>query len=145
MSRRDRQPELMDDPDLEPGRHRHALAGLARLNRVSGSGRLVWSALRDLAVQGGAEPLRILDLATGGGDVPLALVRCAPRWKYSATAWPASRYATRLSLASSTGIRSLPLFSLSPPPQATENHRLHPRRVAGIFVPTEALVGLRSL
>ncbi len=79
MSRRDRQPELMDDPDLEPDRHRRALAGLARLNRISGSGRLVWSALRDLVVQGGAAPLRVLDIATGGGDVPLALVRCARR------------------------------------------------------------------
>ena len=31
------QPEVMDDPSLEEGRHRRALDGLTRLNRLSGS------------------------------------------------------------------------------------------------------------
>jgi len=72
------EPEEMDDPALPAEAHHHALRGLARLNRVSGSARIVFAALADLArsVPTG-ETLRVLDLATGGGDVPVALWRMA--------------------------------------------------------------------
>lgn len=69
---RDRQPELMDDPALDPAEHRRALAGLARINRWSGSAGLLWPLVRDLARRLG-RPLRLLDVATGSGDIPLAL------------------------------------------------------------------------
>ena len=62
----------MDAPDLDAAKHALALEGLARLNRWSGSARILWPALRELA-RGQSEPLRILDVATGAGDVPLAL------------------------------------------------------------------------
>lgn len=65
------EPELMDDPAIAATDHLRALRGLGRLNRISGSARIVFSALRDLAERG--EKLRVLDLATGGGDVPIAL------------------------------------------------------------------------
>jgi len=69
----------MDDPALDPAAHRLALAGLARLNRVSGSAAAVWPAVRRLAAASPARPLRLLDVATGSGDVLLALVRKARR------------------------------------------------------------------
>jgi SAM-dependent methyltransferase len=49
------EPEIMDQPGLAPGEHRQALAGIARINWLS----------------------RVLDLASGGGDVVIGLARRA--------------------------------------------------------------------
>ncbi len=68
----------MDQPGLDPRQHVHALEGLARINWWSGSAGIFWPALRRLARQE-ARTLRVLDLATGGGDVPLRLWRRAQR------------------------------------------------------------------
>lgn len=73
------QPELMDQPGLDQQLHHHALEGLARINLFSGSARILWSPIRRLARQVGDRRLRILDIATGGGDVPLELWRRARR------------------------------------------------------------------
>ncbi len=75
---RDRRPELMDDPALPPDRHRRALAGLARINRWTGAANLLWPPLKRLAAVLG-RPLRVLDVATGSGDIPLSLARRADR------------------------------------------------------------------
>jgi len=74
---RDRRPEVMDDPTLDPAAHRAALRGLARLNRWSRSDAILWPAIAKLAKAKG--PLRVLDVATGAGDVPLGLWRRAKR------------------------------------------------------------------
>jgi SAM-dependent methyltransferase len=71
-------PELMDDPDLDPAQHRQALAGLARLNAWSGGVQLLWKELRKIALEA-ARPLRVLDVATGSGDVPIELAKRAKR------------------------------------------------------------------
>jgi 2-polyprenyl-3-methyl-5-hydroxy-6-metoxy-1,4-benzoquinol methylase len=68
-----RVPELMDDPALDPKRHAHALAGLRRVNVISRSDAILWSELRPLAQRLAPQPLRVLDIATGSGDVPLRL------------------------------------------------------------------------
>lgn len=66
----------MDDPALDARRHAHALDGLARINRFSRSSAIVWRAVRPIAARvGGA--LRVLDVATGAGDVPVGLCRRA--------------------------------------------------------------------
>jgi SAM-dependent methyltransferase len=70
--------ELMDDPALDPAEHRRALAGLARLNRFSNSAGVLWPALAKLARELG-RPVRVLDVATGSGDVPRALQTRAQR------------------------------------------------------------------
>lgn len=80
LVRRHRQPELMDDPALDPAEHRRALAGLARLNAASGSASVLWPAIRELARLAN-RPLRVLDLAAGAGDVPAELHRRAVREK----------------------------------------------------------------
>src|SRR4051812_15913396 len=77
LVRRERIPELMDDPGLDPAEHRLALAGLARINRISRSAAILRPHIRQLARAFAGRPVRILDIATGSGDVPLSLVRWA--------------------------------------------------------------------
>lgn len=64
-------PELMDDPGLEPGLLRAALAGLGRLNALSGADAITWQALRSEARAAGRS-LRVLDVACAAGDLVLA-------------------------------------------------------------------------
>ena len=75
---RNRRPEIMDQPDLDEQQHARALEGLATLNVLSRSGRILWAELRSLARRQGT-PLRVLDVASGGGDVPLDLAQRAQR------------------------------------------------------------------
>jgi SAM-dependent methyltransferase len=77
LSARRRRPEIMDQPDLNPAEHHRALGGLARINLLSGSARILWPPLLALGRALGKRDLRILDLATGGGDVPIRLWRKA--------------------------------------------------------------------
>jgi SAM-dependent methyltransferase len=79
LSRRRREPEIIDRPDLDESLHLEALRGLERINRWSGSARILWRPIRTLARRLAGVPLRLLDLATGAGDVPLALWRKAQR------------------------------------------------------------------
>ena len=72
------EPELMDDPRLDPCAHARALRGLARLNRLSRPDSALWPDL-DRACRSSTGPVRLLDLATGSGDVPLRLLRRARR------------------------------------------------------------------
>lgn len=76
------QVEVMDDPALEEARHAAALAGLARINRVSRSVQMMMPGIREAAAlqREGANPnLRILDLACGAGDVAVGIWRQARR------------------------------------------------------------------
>lgn len=73
LARRHLQPEIMDQPDLDVGRHDQALAGLARINRLSRSADILWPPIRQLAGELGGRPLTLLDVATGAGDLPIAL------------------------------------------------------------------------
>ena len=79
LANRRRLPELMDDPGLSRELHFRALAGLSRLNGWSGSVRIIWRAIRSLQRDGNPASLRILDLATGAGDIPIGLWRRARR------------------------------------------------------------------
>src|ERR1700685_3030274 len=76
---RRRQPELMDQPGLDQGAHRDALAGLRRINRLSRTGRLAWSAIERLTALDPQRTWRVLDLASGGGDVAIDVARRALR------------------------------------------------------------------
>ncbi len=75
---RDRIPELMDDTAIDPVEHRRALAGLARLNRFSNSAGVLWPAIAKLSRQL-QRTVRVLDVATGSGDVPRKLLSRAER------------------------------------------------------------------
>jgi len=79
----------MDAEDLDPVRHVQALRALARVNRVSLVAARVWREVlhlsrgsRDRSSRGRRDrkehrPLRILDVACGGGDVMVDLARRA--------------------------------------------------------------------
>lgn len=70
---------MMDQPDLAADHHQRALAGLARINWISLSDGILWRPLRRLAAEHNGRPLRVLDIATGGGDVPIRLSERARR------------------------------------------------------------------
>lgn len=79
LAQRRRCPEIMDQPDLDCARHNHALHGLARINYLSDSAGILWPELAAEARVIAPRTLRILDIATGGGDVPIRLWRRAHR------------------------------------------------------------------
>lgn len=72
MQRR-RVPELMDAADVDPTEHRRALAGLRRINTLSGAARTIATPIIAFARDHKLERLRILDVASGDGDVPIRL------------------------------------------------------------------------
>jgi len=63
----------MDQPELDPELHHEALAALARLNTASGSAAALWPTIAEAARAQPDRPLRVLDVACGGGDVTIAL------------------------------------------------------------------------
>lgn len=82
MLTRERVPELMDDPTLDHAEHEKALQGLARLNSASGAVWALWRPIRRLANLLGRRELRVLDIATGSADNPIALWELATRGGY---------------------------------------------------------------
>jgi 2-polyprenyl-3-methyl-5-hydroxy-6-metoxy-1,4-benzoquinol methylase len=78
---RHREPELMDAPGLDPAQHVQALTALARVNRLAGVAGRVWQDVRRLSrerrARGRDEPLRLLDVACGGGDIMIDVARRA--------------------------------------------------------------------
>ena len=84
LAERNMQPEIMDQPELDRAKHLNALRGLAHVNWFSRSVGIVWRPIRRLArrlqsANSRTAPLRILDLASGGGDVAIGLARRARR------------------------------------------------------------------
>jgi 2-polyprenyl-3-methyl-5-hydroxy-6-metoxy-1,4-benzoquinol methylase len=81
LAQRQRLPELMDQPGLDPELHAQALVGLRRINAVSFSAASLFAPIRALArsLPPGAAPLRLLDVACGGGDNALDLAALAQR------------------------------------------------------------------
>jgi 2-polyprenyl-3-methyl-5-hydroxy-6-metoxy-1,4-benzoquinol methylase len=62
----------MDQPGLDGAVHRRALAGLRTVNMFSRTAKSLWQGLADVGVLGGG-PIRVLDIAAGGGDNVLRL------------------------------------------------------------------------
>ena len=77
LSRRHHKPEIMDTLDLPPARFIDTLKGLQRVNTVTRSSRLMWPDLKATARRHLDRPIRVVDVACGGGDVLIAL------WRYS--------------------------------------------------------------
>ena len=71
--RRILEPELMDQPGLDPGEHHHALTSLGRANAVSRTTATLLPAIRAAASARRNGPVRILDVACGGGQVAIEL------------------------------------------------------------------------
>ncbi|MDP1562818.1 MAG: methyltransferase domain-containing protein [Pirellulaceae bacterium] len=77
MKKRRLTPERMDDPGLPKAEHQLALAGLARLNRWSRGDAGLWQSLQTEARRISPRHLRVLDIATGSGDLPIRLAQRA--------------------------------------------------------------------
>lgn len=83
LAHRIREPEDIDDPALDTAGLHGALHGLTTINLLSASAGLVWKPIARLARQSGGRQLRVLDIATGAGDVPRALWKKAARAGFS--------------------------------------------------------------
>ena len=70
---------MMDQPDLDVRRHVHALDALGRANAVSRTAAAIWPSIRAAARETARRPLRVLDIASGGGHLLLSLARRAAR------------------------------------------------------------------
>jgi len=68
-------PELMDAPGLDATAHDAALAGLRRLNRASRAAATMARQLQRFVYQTGLTRVTMLDVACGGGDVPVEIAR----------------------------------------------------------------------
>ncbi len=75
---RNRQPEWMDQIGIDAAAHQQALQGLRRINAISGAVGSLFTPIQTLAVALNlSRPLRVLDVACGGGDNTIALAeRC---------------------------------------------------------------------
>jgi SAM-dependent methyltransferase len=67
----------MDQPGLEAAAHARALEGLRRINRLSRSDMILWPSIARLCRASQGTIIRVLDIASGGGDVSRALARRA--------------------------------------------------------------------
>jgi 2-polyprenyl-3-methyl-5-hydroxy-6-metoxy-1,4-benzoquinol methylase len=115
----------MDAPGLDERLHHHALDSLGRAAVVSRVASTLWPAVRSAATAQDCRPLRILDLACGGGHLAVALARRCVRAGIAAeiTGWdvnPAAlQYArAHLARASMPGVEFLQNNALKDTPPA---------------------------
>jgi len=70
-----RTPELMDQPGLDKCEHDAALGALGRANVISRTTSASWPAIRRAVGEVNHRPVRVLDLACGGGHVAVGIAR----------------------------------------------------------------------
>lgn len=69
--------ERMDEPGQDPGELARSLADLRGVNRWLGGTRVILHHLAELFARHPRKSYRILDIATGSGDIPLRVARWA--------------------------------------------------------------------
>jgi len=89
----------MDAPDLDAAAHHQALRGLRRLNRISGAAGMLARPIVALARRHALHRLSILDVACGGGDVPVGVARTLRAAGIDAALTLTDRSPTALALA----------------------------------------------
>jgi 2-polyprenyl-3-methyl-5-hydroxy-6-metoxy-1,4-benzoquinol methylase len=91
MKQRHLVPEKMDDPGLCPREHQRALAGLRRINRLSGTAAQLQAEIFRIADRDSTRVWRILDVGCANGEVAFELSRLlAPQLKHQLTGWDMS-------------------------------------------------------
>jgi 2-polyprenyl-3-methyl-5-hydroxy-6-metoxy-1,4-benzoquinol methylase len=63
--------EIMDSPNLDQAEHLRALEGLRRINRASGTAQAIARPLAKILRRENIRRCSMLDVACGGGDVPI--------------------------------------------------------------------------
>ncbi len=143
MLERQRDPELMDDPNVPSREHRRALAGLAHINALSRASASVWHGVRKvLGPRFLAQPaevgasISLLDIASGSGDVALGVARRARAAGYRTRLHVSDVSSEALDAAAERAARvQMPIVS----------HRLDVRAHALPFVDHEIDVAMCSL
>lgn len=117
----DRQAELMDDPALPAGEHLAALEALATINAVSGTASQLAAAVMAIVETSppATRPLRIVDVACGGGDLTVALARRL------------ARRLTRLTAADGSGRFPIEVLGIDFSERAIQRARQHTNHAAG--------------
>lgn len=111
----------MDDPAIDEAEHRRALQGLERINWISRSAGLLWPSIRAFAHHRHPRPTRILDIATGAGDVARAIWRRGRRLGLALDvdgcdfSPVAVRYANAQAARDGAAVRFFPLDALRQP------------------------------
>src|SRR5947209_3419748 len=85
IRQRQLQPEIMNQPGLDEAAHRDALLGLNRVNTVCLTHQALWKPIWRLASRQPGVPLRVLDVACGGGDVAVRMAMLARRFRLPIT------------------------------------------------------------
>ncbi|TWU47086.1 methyltransferase domain-containing protein [Rubripirellula reticaptiva] len=77
MIKRELQPDWTGQSDRSDREYLQTLTGLAKLNQFTGVAAAMYRHLRKNAQVRNSSPMRVLDLASGAGDVPIAWARRA--------------------------------------------------------------------
>jgi 2-polyprenyl-3-methyl-5-hydroxy-6-metoxy-1,4-benzoquinol methylase len=100
--------ELLDDRRADPTAVRAQLADIARLNRLFGGTRAVVEALKPILTNHHAQrSWTLLDVGTGAGDIPAAIVTAGKRCNVSITPIGLDAIFTAARLARSNGVRAV--------------------------------------
>jgi len=91
--------ELMDEPGQDHGQLAVSLADLRRVNRWLGGTRVVLRHLAELIARNPQEHYRILDVATGSGDIPLRIAAWAREEELEVSIVATDNHETTLELA----------------------------------------------
>lgn len=91
--------ERMDEPGQDPAQLAVSLADLRRVNQWLGGTRTVLRHLRGMVRRSGLRDVSVLDVATGSGDIPLAVAAWARARGIRARVTATDLHATTLALA----------------------------------------------
>jgi len=93
--------EIMDGPNVPESAHLQALEGLCKINRFSHTARQILAPILEMAQRNNLDRLSLLDIACGGGDVPIAVATAAKSHGLSIDLTLLDRSPTALSRAAS--------------------------------------------
>ena len=99
------EPEIMDQPGLDSTRHVEALRGLGRINLLSRTCDALWGPLMHWASAHPGVPLRVLDVASGGGETAIGLRLRAKRMNLPISVDGCDRNRTAVSYATAQAQR----------------------------------------
>ncbi len=117
-------PEIMDVPDVAVAAHVEALDGLRRINRSSHAADKIARPIIAMARRNNVKKLSLLDIACGGGDVPVGVATRARRAGIEIDLTLLDRSATALRYAAAKADRAGINFQCVESDCVTQRHAL---------------------